>query len=128
MGFSQKDATTIRSNTIGSVFADATPPPSSGSIFISHISPAQPSIAYDIYWRFAAERQRVFFRRLSSNSAPWTTDRILSTHKFTNAYRASDRTSQYLIRNVIYREDLPDTPREVVFRIFLFKILKLFFS
>ena len=31
-------------------------------------------------------------------------------HKFTNAYRASDRVSQYLIRNVIYRPDLPRRP------------------
>ncbi len=43
-------------------------------------------------------------------------------HKFTNAYRASDRVSQYLIRNVIYRSDLPSDPEEVVFRILLFKL------
>src|SRR5690606_12339011 len=30
--------------------------------------------------------------------------------------------SQFLIRNVIYRADLPAEPREVVFRILLFKI------
>ena len=34
----------------------------------------------------------------------------LRAHKFTNAYRASDRVSQYLIRRVIYRADLPDDP------------------
>ena len=47
---------------------------------------------------------------------------MLSRYKFTNAYRASDRVSQYLIRHVIYRMDLPTTPREVVFRILLFKL------
>ena len=44
------------------------------------------------------------------------------TYKFTNAYRASDRASQYLIRHVIYRADLPNSPREVFFRILLFKL------
>ncbi|MCK9912089.1 putative DNA base hypermodification protein, partial [Microbacteriaceae bacterium K1510] len=53
---------------------------------------------------------------------PWTSDPIIDAHKFTNAYRASDRVSQYLIRNVIYRPDLPDDPREVCFRILLFKL------
>ena len=47
---------------------------------------------------------------------------MLATYKFTNAYRASDRVSQYLIRNVIYRDDLPMSPHEVFFRILLFKL------
>ena len=47
---------------------------------------------------------------------------MLTTYKFTNAYRASDRASQYLIRHVIYRADLPSSPREVFFRILLFKL------
>lgn len=81
-----------------------------------------PTAVYDTYWRFAVERQRVFFRRLAGDPAPWTSDTILAENKFTNAYRASDRTSQYLIRNVIYRHDLPNEVPEVVFRILLFKI------
>src|ERR1019366_483740 len=34
----------------------------------------------------------------------------------------SDRVSQYLIRRVIYRDDLPNDVAEVVFRILLFKL------
>lgn len=94
---------------------------SSGPTIISHILPLQPSVVYDTYWRFAAERQEIFFRRLQGNSRPWTADPILAAHKFTNAYRASDRVSQYLIRHVIYRDDLPQTPDEVFFRVMLFK-------
>jgi NTP pyrophosphatase (non-canonical NTP hydrolase) len=82
----------------------------------------KPSAVYDSYWRFAAERQAVFFRRLEGLPPPWTQDPVIRAHKFTNAYRASDRVSQYLIRKVIYRLDLPDDPDEVVFRIFLFKL------
>jgi len=77
---------------------------------------------YDSYWRFAAERQAIFFRRIRGEPDPWTSNPILRTYKFTNAYRASDRVSQYLIRRVIYRDDLPKAPSEVVFRILLFKL------
>jgi hypothetical protein len=85
-------------------------------------SPIIPTELYDGYWRFAAERQGIFFRRLSGASQPWTDDPVLGTYKFTNVYRASDRVSQYLIRRVIYRPDLPSTTTEVCFRILLFKM------
>ncbi len=86
------------------------------------ISPLEPTLVYDTYWRFAAKRQQVFFRRLEGLPAPWTDDPILLTYKFTNAYRASDRVSQYLIRHVIYGEGASDDPAEVVFRVLLFKL------
>lgn len=80
------------------------------------------SEVYDSYWRFAAERQAVFFRRVRGQARPWTDNAVLAIYKFTNAYRASDRVSQYLIRHVIYRNDLPRSPAEVFFRILLFKL------
>jgi len=78
------------------------------------------SIVFDTYWKFAAKRQDAFFSRVDGNRGPWSNDPILSEFKFTNAYRASDRVSQYLIKNVIYskRWSLGDT----VFRVFLFKL------
>lgn len=75
---------------------------------------------YNTYWRFAAERQAIFFRRQQGLPGPWTADVILQAHKFTNAYRASDRVSQYLIRNVIYSGD--QSPKELFFRVILFKL------
>jgi NTP pyrophosphatase (non-canonical NTP hydrolase) len=92
----------------------ACPPP--------RIAPLRPTEVYDTYWRFAAERQQVFFKRLEGHPPPWTGDETLRAYKFTNAYRASDRVSQYLIRRVIYRDDLPDARDEVFFRILLFKL------
>lgn len=74
---------------------------------------------YDTYWRFAAERQEIFFRRIKGRY-PLTADPILAKYKFTNAYRASDRVSQYLIRNVIYQHH--QSPEEVFFRVILFKL------
>jgi len=72
------------------------------------------------YWEFAAERQRVFFKRFSGESYPWTENKVITEYKFTNAYRASDRTSQYLIKNVIYKGS--PNEQEVFFRIILFKL------
>lgn len=76
------------------------------------------SKVYDTYWKFAVERQNIFFNRIN-NEEIWTTDEILMKHKFTNAYRASDRVSQYLIKEVIYNHS--QEPKEVLFRILLFK-------
>jgi len=78
------------------------------------------SIVFDTYWRFAAERQQVFFNRIVNPNSPWTDDVILRLFKFTNAYRASDRVSQYLIKEVIYKGD--QSPNELFFRIILFKL------
>lgn len=64
----------------------------------------------------------MFFKRLEGKPEPWTSDPVLSAHKFTNAYRASDRVSQYMIRHVIYRDDLPASIEEVTFRTLLFKL------
>lgn len=86
----------------------------------STIAPAIATPVYDTFWRFAAERQDILFRRLSGLPPPWTDDLILKTHKFTNVYRATDRVSQYLIRSVIYGQD--QDPNEVFFRIILFKL------
>lgn len=85
----------------------------------NHWLPTKPTEVFDTYWRFAAERQEIFFRRLKGEPLPWTKDPILLKHKFTNAYRASDRVSQYLIRKVIYEG--AQRPEEVLFRILLFK-------
>jgi hypothetical protein len=80
----------------------------------------EPTAVFDAYWRFAAERQNIFLKRQTQSVPPWTTDPILTQFKFTNVYRASDRVSQFLIRNVIYAGD--DDPAEVIFRILLFKL------
>ena len=53
---------------------------------------------FDTYWEFAAERQSDFPSARPRRTRPWTDDRVLSAHRFTNAYRAADRVSQYLIR------------------------------
>ena len=87
----------------------------------SFLRPLKPTLLFTAFWRFAAERQRVFWRR-AVGLPPWTTDPVLGVHKFTNAYRASDRVSQYVIRSVIYEGT--QEPRELFFRTLLFKIVQ----
>jgi hypothetical protein len=77
---------------------------------------------YDTYWQFAAERQAIYERRLVDSRGPWTDDAILRNYRFTNAYRAADRVSQFLIREVQYRDDRSQAPAEIFFRTLLFKI------
>lgn len=55
---------------------------------------------FDAYWRFAAERLAIFLRRANGEPGPWTGDPILQQYKFCNTFRAADRVSQYLIRDV----------------------------
>ena len=75
---------------------------------------------FDTFWRFAAKRQDLFMRRIKGGPLPWTDDPVLAAHRFTNVYRASDRVSQYLIANVIYRG--PKAGEEIFFRTLLFKL------
>lgn len=76
---------------------------------------------YRAYWELAAERHAIFQRRLAGDAAPWTTDPILAEYRFTNPWRASDRVSQFLIRDVIYDEPDLDTP-DLIARIVLFRL------
>lgn len=92
----------------------------SPGILVPRFSPAVPTQVFDSYWSFATERQAIFFKRFHGAPPPWTSDPVLNEYKFTNAYRASDRVSQYLIRHVIYQGDM--SPAEVFFRTLLFKL------
>jgi hypothetical protein len=88
-------------------------------LIISHRQAPTPSVVFDTYWRFAAERQDIYFKRVEGRPEPWTSDPVLKENKFTNAYRAADRVSQYLIKEVMYQRAF--APRDSLLRILLFK-------
>ena len=75
---------------------------------------------YNAYWQFAYQRQEVFFNRLFNHKPPWTEDKVIQKYKFTNAYRVTDRVSQYLVRNVIYSKQ-NFSAEDIIFRILLYK-------
>lgn len=74
------------------------------------------------YFYFIQERMNIFWRKCEGETGIWTDDPIFRTYKFTNVYRACDRVSQYLIRNVIYNEFDKFQPEDVLLRILIFKI------
>jgi mannose-1-phosphate guanylyltransferase len=75
---------------------------------------------YDLYWYFASERQHMFEKRSAGLPAPWTDDPILQTYKFCNVFRAADRVSQYMIRDVCYHNE-PCTPADRLFQVVAFR-------
>jgi alpha-glutamyl/putrescinyl thymine pyrophosphorylase clade 1 len=85
--------------------------------------PVPRDMLYRAFWTFAAERQLIFHRRVGGEAGPWTRDPILMKFKFCNVFRASDRVSQFLIHEVIYRSDLPPLePEDVFMRVLLFRL------
>jgi len=76
---------------------------------------------YELYWKFAYERQKILDARLAGKPAPWTDDAILLQYKFCNTFRAADRVSQYMIRDVCYREE-QNLPEDRLFQIVTFRI------
>lgn len=75
---------------------------------------------YELYWYFASERQQVFQKRLRGETGPWTDDSILQTYKFCNVFRAADRVSQYMIRDVCYHDE-PCSDEDRLFQIVAFR-------
>ncbi len=82
----------------------------------------RPTAVFDTYWQFAAERQAVYLARLRRAPLPWTDDEVLQAYRFTNAFRAADRVSQFLITEVQRGPIASLEPADVVFRTLLFKI------
>ena len=83
-------------------------------------TPAPRPGVYELYWKFAAERQKAFESRVAGDPWPWSADPILIEYKFCNVFRAADRVSQYMIRDVAYRDD-DSTPQDRLFQIVAFR-------
>ena len=76
---------------------------------------------FKYYFYFIQERMNIFWRKYN-DAGLLTKDPILQTYKFTNVYRACDRVSQYLIKNIIYKDHGRYTPEDVLLRILVFKV------
>jgi len=75
------------------------------------------------YFYFVQERMRIFWEQNIGNKISLSNDPILNTYKFTNVYRATDRVSQYLIKDVIYQDrNVEFDEVDILLRIILFKI------
>lgn len=76
--------------------------------------------------KFAAERQRVLELRRAGAPPPWTRDPVIRDHKFTNVFRADDRVSQHLLREVVCHGKplLRLSDEDCVFRVVLYDFFK----
>ena len=88
-------------------------------ILLSKKTSPKPRKSFYYYWYFAWERQKVFYKKFMKKKKPWTQDPIISTYRFTNSFRASDRVSQYLISKII-NDSYKDI--DLFLRIILFKL------
>lgn len=94
---------------------------SSPTHFIRRTAPQIRKGVYELYWTFASRRQAAFETRLAGKSQPWTSDPILQIYKFCNVFRAADRVSQFMIKDVAYGQDAETTARDRVFQITAFR-------
>lgn len=73
---------------------------------------------YELYWHFVDERHRIFEKRARGDAPPWTDDPVFASYKFCNVYRAADRVSQYMIREICYGGA---TEKDLAFQIVAFR-------
>jgi len=78
----------------------------------------KPNEHFKYFLYFISERQNIFWNRLEGKSE-LTEDPIFQEYKFTNVYRVLDRSSQFLIKEVIGDENFKK--RDLAWRIFLYK-------
>lgn len=82
--------------------------------------PTPRSGVYELYWHYTSQRHAMFERRAAGIAPPWSSDPILNTFKFCNVYRAVDRVSQYMIRDVCYHDETC-TAQDRIFQIVAFR-------
>lgn len=79
-------------------------------------------VMLDLFWKFVAERQLVWYRRsVLGLEAPWTTDPIIQNEFITNIYRELDPGTQYAINEILEKE--ADSLTDKIFSIFVFRIM-----
>lgn len=75
---------------------------------------------FKTFFQYAHDRHDAFLKRKEGNSQEdWTSDPVLRSTKFANVFRVLDRSTQYVLTNVV--QDGPQELREVCFRIILFR-------
>jgi len=69
----------------------------------------------DLFYRFVNKRHNIYIRRfIKKKPPPWTKDKILQEYKFTNVYRKLDRSSKWMIANIIENDrDFPKLSQKV---------------
>lgn len=73
------------------------------------------------FFQMVFERHEIWYKRnLLRLEAPWTENEILRDYKFTNVYRELDRSSQWLIKNIILNDSI-DNLEDLIFKMMIYK-------
>lgn len=68
-------------------------------------------------------RQQIWYKRfVKEKKQPWSKDKILNEYKICNVYRELDRTSQYLINNVILDKTNQKSSLNMIWKIMVFRL------
>lgn len=97
--------------------APAASKPSLSPVTINGVT-LKPTVVFDTFWYWVAERKAMDDRRRAGEPAPWTDDPILKKYFFCNSFRVLDKVSQFIVTDVI--EKGSQDPVELVFRVLLF--------
>jgi hypothetical protein len=73
----------------------------------------------DDFFLWIYERDRIHISRQVGKPLPWSSDPIMQKHRFCNVFRILDRTTQFLLTQVIENGD--QDPAETIFRVFVFR-------
>lgn len=76
----------------------------------------------ELHWKWMSERYSIHVKKdVQKLPAPWTDDKVLREHKFTNLRREDDRQSIWYLENICNRPDLDQYERTllaIMFRMF----------
>ena len=78
--------------------------------------------AFRYYFFFMQERMKLFWNKYSGESIYPVTDDVITQHRFTNVYRATDRVSQYLIKDLIYSSEHDLDAESLLLNVLIFKV------
>ena len=78
----------------------------------------------NLFFETMFERQEIWYKRnILKSPIPWTEDEILRDYKFTNVYRELDRSSQYIIKNILTNYE--QSAEDVVFRTLTYRLFNI---
>lgn len=76
------------------------------------------------FFKHMFERQEIWYKRnILKENPPYTKDVILRDYKFTNVYRDLDRSSQFLIRNVLCDPKNENSIEDIIFKIIIYRLV-----
>lgn len=78
------------------------------------------SEAYETFWYWVNERQRIYLNKKAGETKPWSEDPIFQHWKFCNVFRTQDTQTSWLIRKIL-DPNHDGNPADILFNIYAFR-------